>query len=103
MKRSVAVAASAAVAAAACAPCLGASLVDRERPAAEFLTRKALNGVPGLAVVSELDEPEPLGASRLPIGDDGHGLDIAVLGEEIAKILFAGGIGKVTDVQLHPN
>src|SRR5262249_58796116 len=70
---------------------------------AELLAREARDRVARLAVVTELDESETLGASSLPIGDDGHGLDIAVLGEEIAKILFAGGVGKVTNVQLHRN
>src|SRR5437773_2011711 len=105
LRRSVAVAASAAIPAAASAAAarLRARLVDRERPAAELLTREALDGIPGLAVVSELDESEPLGASRLPVGDHGHGLDRAVLGEEIAKILFARIVGKVANVQLHRN
>src|SRR5580765_3336283 len=88
----VAVPASAAVSAtaapAAAAARLGPRLVDRERPSAELLARKGRDGVASLAVISELDETEALRPPGLPVGDHGHGLDVAVLGEEIAKILF---------------
>src|SRR5262249_50922027 len=98
----VAVPASAVAAtAAAAAARLGPRFVDRERPSAELLAREPRDGVASLAVISEFDEPEALGPPGLPVGDHAHGPEVPSLGKEIAKILFAGGIGKVTNVQLH--
>src|SRR2546425_886007 len=74
-------------AAAAAAARLGTRFVDGESSPAELLAREGRDGALGLVVVRELDEAEPLGSARLAVGDHGHGLDIAVLGEQIAKIV----------------
>src|SRR5713101_5989473 len=89
--------------ASAAAARLGARLVDRQRSTAVLLTGKAGDGGLRLVVVSVLDEAEALRPSGVPVGDDGDGIDVSVLRKEVAKVVFAGVVGKVTDIELHRN
>src|SRR4029450_12035044 len=47
-----------------------------------------------------LDEPEAPGAPGELVRDDAHGLHVAGLGEDLAKILLGGLKGEVSDKEL---
>src|SRR5215831_5821740 len=99
----VAVPASAVPATSPTATGLGTGFVDGQRAAAVLLPGETRDRIARLVVVRELDEPKPLGPPRVSVRDHCHGLHVAVLGEKVAKILLAGAVGKVTDIELHRN
>src|SRR5207253_5016515 len=95
-----------AVAPASAAPAaarLGTRFVDRQRPTAVLLAGETGDRGLCLVVISVLDEAEALRPASVPVGDDGYGIDVSVLRKEIAKVVFARIVGKVTDIKLHRN
>src|SRR5215831_1012139 len=102
-ERLVAVPASAVASAPPAAAGLGTGFVDGQRAAAVLLPRERRDRITRLGVIAELDESKALRPSGVSVRDHRHGLHVAVLGEKVAKILLAGAIGKVTDIELHRN
>src|SRR5262249_50463985 len=102
-ERLVAVPASAVASASSTAAGLGTGLVDGQRAAAVLLPGERRDRIPRLGVVAELDESKALRPTGVSVRDHRHGLHVAVLREKVAKILLAGVIGKVTDIELHRN
>src|SRR5262245_60765479 len=86
--------------AAAAAPAASLALprdVHLEVATAEGLV---VEGADGFVRVLHLDEGEAARAARVPVRDDLHRLDLAVLTEETADLLFGGTERKIADVKL---
>lgn len=94
----IAVAAAAAAATAAKGR-LRTGFIHREGTATHRLLMKRFDGLLGIGVRRHFDEPEAARATRGVIADDGDGVDRASLAENLAKIVFGGGVGEIADVQ----
>src|SRR5690606_10935468 len=74
-----------------------ASFVHRHRTAAVNGAVQLVDRCLGFRVAGHLDEPEPLAAAGLAIGDQLRGLDAAERRELFDEIVFGGGERQVAD------
>ncbi len=81
---------------------LGPSLVHVERSPVELLPVERIDGGARRAV-QHGHEGEAARPPGLPVGDHGDLLDIAVLGERVAKRVFIGVEAQVSYIDLHGN
>jgi len=78
-----------------------ARLVDLDAATLDFSSVEAGYGSSGLIIIRHLDKPESTGPSRVAVGDDFHGLDVAEWLEEGSDFLFTGLVTHVTYKDVH--
>lgn len=76
------------------------SLVDAELPSHEFEAIEGINRLLGLIVVRHLDKAESLRLAGVAVDDDVDRRDLAVLGEQVAKLILGGAVIHVADINL---
>src|SRR5271157_3098804 len=73
--------------------------VHREPPSVVLLLVEPLDRRLGLGVGTHLDEPKPLAAARVTVGDHLGALHCPVLGEPLFQIGVGHGIGQISNIQ----
>src|SRR6185436_7087733 len=104
----VAAAPSAAAAATTTAPVTArlrprTGLGDGQSASVDLFAVQGGHGCLGFVVLRELDEPEALRAPGAPVRDDRNRVRAAVAPEELTEVVLGRGVGKIADVQFHPN
>jgi hypothetical protein len=75
------------------------SFIHTQRTTAHGIAVQVLNGARSVGI-AHLDESKATGTARIAIHDDFHGLDSAMLREEVAHSAFICGEGKVAYIDL---
>jgi hypothetical protein len=79
---------------------LGASLVDRQRPAVLFAIIQTLDRLTGRVVIAHFNETKPFAAAGVAILNDFRTSHIAVLGEHFFKLRVINAVAQITDIKL---